>query len=99
MSLKPGIGKPWFDKFAKSDLFPHDNLIVRSHPCKPPRYYDVLREREDPEGFAKVKEARRELGEEMEDNSTFKRLATRLKCLEARTKLLVRKLENGYAPS
>lgn len=96
MSLKPGIGKNWFDKYAKTDLFPHDNVVSRGVKCKPPRYYDVLREREDPVGFAKVKEARRELGEEMEDNSTFKRLATRLKCQEARMKLLVRKMENAY---
>lgn len=93
MSLKPGIGKTWFDKFAKSDLFPHDNVISRGSPSKPPRYYDILWEREDPEGFAKAKESRRELGEDMADNSTFKRLATRLKCLEARTKALIRKME------
>lgn len=99
MSLKPGIGKSWYDKFAKTDLLPHDNVVVRGSPCKPPRYYDILWEREDPEGFAKAKEARRELGESMEDNCTFKRLAVRLKCLEARTKTLVRKLESrsGYA--
>jgi len=95
MSLKPGIGKTWFDKFAKSDLFPHDNVISRGAKSKPPRYYDILRERVDPEGFAKAKEARRELGEESSDNSTFKRLATRLKCLEARTRLLVRKMEKS----
>jgi hypothetical protein len=93
MSLKPGIGASWFDKYAKSDLFPHDNVVVRGAKSKPPRYYDILRDRVDPEGFAKAKDARRELGESMEDNSTFKRLATRLKCLEARTRLLVRKLE------
>lgn len=95
MSLKPGIGKTWFDKFAKTDLFPHDNVVSRGAKSKPPRYYDLLREREDPEGFAKAKEARRELGESMSNNSTFKRLATRLKCLEARTRLLVRKLERS----
>jgi len=93
MSLKPGIGKLWYDKFAKSDLFPHDNLVVRGAVCKPPRYYDILRDRDDPDGFAKAKEARQKLGEDLSDNSTFKRLATRLKCLEARTKVLIRKME------
>lgn len=93
MSLKPGIGKPWFDRFAKTDLFPHDNLVVRKSECKPPRYYDILRERVDPEGFAKAKESRRQDGERRKDNSSFKRLAVRLKCLEARTKLLIRRLE------
>lgn len=93
MSLKPGIGKPWFDKYSKTDLFPHDNVVVRGAKSKPPRYYDILRERYDPEGFAKAKEARKELGESRASNSTFKRLATRLKCLEARTRMLVRSME------
>jgi len=93
MSLKPGIGKLWFDKYAKTDLLPHDNLVVRGAKCKPPRYYDVLRERFDPEGMLDAKAKREELGERMEYNSTFKRLAARLKCLEARTKTLVRRLE------
>lgn len=93
MSLKPGIGKSWFDKYAKTDLFPHDNVISRGAKSKPPRYYDILRERVDPDGFAKAKEARRELGEERADDNTFDRLAVKLKCLEARTRLLLRKME------
>lgn len=93
MSLKPGIGQRWFEKFAKSDLFPHDDVIVRGAKCKPPRYYDILRERVDPEGFAKAKEARRLLGESKADDNTMDRLATKLKCHEARFKLLIRKLE------
>lgn len=95
MSLKPGIGKTWFDKYAESDLFPHDNVVSRGAKSKPPRYYDILRERKDPVNFALAKEVRRKLGEESADNATSARLATRLKCLEARTRLLVRKMENG----
>lgn len=95
MSLKPGIGASWFDKYAKTDLIPHNNLVVRGALSKPPRYYDILWDREDPDGFAKAKEARKELGEEMAPNSTFDRLAVRLKCLESRTRVLVRKLENS----
>lgn len=88
-----GIGKTWFDKFAKSDLFPHDTVIARGAKCKPPRYYDTLRERVDPEGFAKAKEARRILGEENADDNSYRRLAVKLKCQEARMKMLIRKLE------
>lgn len=96
MSLKPGIGASWFDKFAVSDLFPHDNVIVRGVPSKPPRYYDILRERIDPVGFQLAKVARKELGEELADESSFKRLAVRLKCHEAKVKLLIRKLESSH---
>lgn len=93
MSLKPGIGRTWYDKYAKTDLFPHDNVISRGVKSKPPRYYDVLRERDDPDGFLKVKESRRQLGEETAFDNTFDRLATKLKIMESKTRLLVRKME------
>ena len=47
MSLKPGIGSGWYDKFH-SDVFPHDEVIARGLPCKPPRYYDKLLKRTNP---------------------------------------------------
>lgn len=93
MSLKPGIGKPWLDKFGRTDVFPHDNCIARGARCKLPRYYDVLWERERPDEFAKAKEARQKRGEEKEDDHTFERLATKLKCQEARFKKLIRNME------
>lgn len=93
MSLKPGIGKDWLDKFGKTDVFPYDEVIVRGARCKPPRYYDILREREDPVGFAKAKETRQEIGESRADDNSCRRLAQKLKCQEARFKLLIRKME------
>lgn len=44
-SRNPGIGRVWVDKFLEdSYYFERDSIIVRGHPCKPPRYYDkVLR--------------------------------------------------------
>lgn len=38
MSLKPGIGSGWFNKYH-SDVFPHDHVIVKGKECSPPRYY------------------------------------------------------------
>lgn len=38
-SLKPGIGRPWLEKY-KSDVYPNDYVVVRGHKCKPPRAYD-----------------------------------------------------------
>lgn len=93
MSLKPGIGKTWFDRYGKSDLFPHDNVISRGAPSKPPRYYDILRERVDPEGFAKAKEARQKLGELTQDDNTCRRLADKLKILNSKIRVLVRSME------
>lgn len=94
MSLKPGIGKPWFDKFAKSDLFPHDSCVARGTECKVPRYYDVLWERERPAEFARIKEIRREKGLSKESQFSFDRLAVMYKCMEARVKKLIRTVES-----
>lgn len=38
MSLRPAIGKRWFEQFG-SEVFPSDEVIVRGHQSKPPRYY------------------------------------------------------------
>lgn len=39
MSLKPGIGAVWLDKY-KTDVYPHDRVIVNGFEAKPPRFYD-----------------------------------------------------------
>ena len=44
MSLKPGIGARWFEKYQTS-VYPHDFLVHGGRKYKPPRYYDVLYER------------------------------------------------------
>lgn len=38
MSLKPGIGSEWFEKYG-SEVFPSDYVISRGVKVKPPRYY------------------------------------------------------------
>lgn len=42
MSLKPGIGATWFDKYGDTDVIPHDHVVSNGVPSKPPRYYDKL---------------------------------------------------------
>lgn len=39
MSLKPGIGAGWLEKY-KDDVYPHDYVVMNGVKCKPPRYYD-----------------------------------------------------------
>ena len=39
MSLRPGIGASWLDKY-KTDVYPHDHVISNGFPAKPPRYFD-----------------------------------------------------------
>lgn len=59
MSRRPGIGAQWFDKFGMTDVFPRDRVYSRGHLCKPPRYYDKLLEKIDPELLATLKMRRR----------------------------------------
>lgn len=59
MSLKPGIGAPWLEKFH-GDVFPHDRVIVRGKEAKPPKYYVSRLERVDPKGHLALKRKRRQ---------------------------------------
>lgn len=57
MSLKPGIGASWFKKY-KSDVFPHDRVVVDGVPTKPPRYYDKLLKAVDSDLYDEIKNKR-----------------------------------------
>lgn len=46
MSLKPGIGAGWFDKYH-SDVFPHDHVIVKGKEVSVPRYYTRMIKRNE----------------------------------------------------
>lgn len=59
MSLRPAVGKRWLEKF-KTDVYPRDYVIVNGVKTKPPKYYDVLFEREDSGVFSELV-AKREL--------------------------------------
>lgn len=60
-SLKPGIGADWYEKY-KCDVYPQDYLVVqdkgKSFKTRPPRYYDKLHSRFDPEAMDEVKQKR-----------------------------------------
>jgi len=93
MSLNPGIGSIWLDKFGESDVFPHDSVIINARECKPPRFYDKRLEAEDPSAFEATKLRRVERAQKKAAHSTYDRLAVRLKCLQARMNKFSRKLE------
>lgn len=59
MSLKPGIGRLWLEKY-RTDVFPRDYVVVNGVKTKPPKYYDRLFEKEDPGAFSEIV-AQREL--------------------------------------
>ncbi len=77
MSLKPGIGADWFEKY-KSDVFPEDFVVLGGKRYKTPKYYDTLFQRlEGPEALEEIKAERLIKAEKRADDSTPARLLVR----------------------
>jgi len=93
MSLKPGIGAGWFDKY-KTDVYPLDEIIVRERQMKPPKFYDRLLERHAPKIFHKIKAKRKAVAKIISPDNTEARLRTRELKKQLDTKKLIRSYEN-----
>ncbi|AXL15558.1 replication initiator protein [Microviridae sp.] len=91
MSLKPGIGANFVDKY-KSDVFPNDYVVVNGHKAKPPRYYFKRLEQQDPDLYEQVEYSRAMKGLESCEENTVERLGARQKVLQAKLKQLQRNL-------
>jgi hypothetical protein len=93
MSLKPGIGAGWIQKF-QNDVYPKDEIIMREKKLKPPKYYDKIFDQYDPLQFKKIKAKRIELAKQNTEHNTPERLAVRERIKEKAAKLLKRSYEN-----
>jgi len=92
MSLKPGIGKPWYDKY-KNDVFPSDMVIVKGgNRVKTPRYYDRLLGRESCNELEEIKAKRQTSMDKNWQDQTRRRLHTREIVKKAQTQNVQRKL-------
>ena len=91
MSLKPGIGANFVDKY-KSDVFPNDYVVVNGHKAKPPRYYFKRLEQQDPDLYEQVEYSRAMKGIESCEENTVERLGARQKVLQAKLRQLQRNL-------
>lgn len=89
MSRRPGIGRPWLEKFM-SDVYPEDGVVVRGRLMKPPRYYDGQYEVIDGPGAHDIKRLRKR-ARRLEDE-TPERLAVREECTKARLSRLERSI-------
>lgn len=93
MSLKPGLGKRWLEKW-QSDTWRDDAVLVGQKLEKPPRYYDVLLERENPELLKQLKEVRMDKARTMNvQDKTPERLAVRESNATIRAKLFSREVD------
>jgi len=90
MSLKPALGKKWFERFH-GDVYPDDFVVVNGKQQKPPRYYDKLLAQE---AFESVKAKRHERAQKpavKADNSPERR-AVREQVKQAQISTLKRTL-------
>ena len=92
MSLKPGIGAKWFEKY-RSDVYPNDYLVVNGYKTRPPRYYEKIYQRSAPlSELVDVEQRRYEKSQKYADNNTDERLIVREKVLSEKLKKLKRSL-------
>ncbi len=93
MSLKPGIGHGWFQKF-KDDVFPDDFVpLLNGKKCRTPNYYLKLLEQIDPQQYEDIKEVRLLSLASHRENNTPERLAVREICQQAKSNLQERRLK------
>ena len=92
MSLKPGIGKTWYDEF-KADCYPSDFITHKGKKFRVPKYYDYLYEKDEPEEFEEIKAKRPLKAEQFKEDQTPDRLAARERCAAARLAKLIRPYE------
>ncbi|AXH75429.1 MAG: replication initiator protein [Microviridae sp.] len=90
MSLKPGIGATWFDKY-KSDCLPCDYIIHDGIKMPVPRYYENLYTRKGGD-IDPIKESRESYAVKYKDNQTWQRMEVREEVLHAKIKQLKRTL-------
>lgn len=92
MSRRPGIGSDWFDQYHR-DVYPHDRVIVRSKPMRPPKFYDTRFEILDPVAFEQVKQNRQLEAKNYVDNQTPERLQVRERVQQLALQRLPRNLD------
>lgn len=95
MSLKPGIGAGWFEKYG-NEVFPRNEVITNGHKSSPPRYYTKIFDK-DIERFSdlmriEVETKKFDIAKKHEENNTAHRLAVREKCAQARLSQLKRSI-------
>lgn len=95
MPNKPGLAKWWYDEF-KDDVYPKDYIIVKGKEMRPPKYYDLQLEKENPFELARLKEIREWKGLKHKENNTHERLLVREQVQKLKLEKLIRPLPDDY---
>lgn len=89
MSLKPAIGKRWYEKFHK-DVYPSDQIVFNGIPSRPPKYYDQQLKKHNEELHEEIAYQRYSLTNP--EDKTDDRLKTRETVKRAKDQNLKRKI-------
>lgn len=92
MSLKPAIGKGWYEAYG-AEVTQNDSIVIRGREMKPPKYYDKLLESEFPEAYHYFKEERQAQARANAANATPARLKVREEVTRAKLTQLKRVVE------
>lgn len=92
MSLKPGIGQGWYDRYA-SDVFPSDYAVHKGKRLAVPKFYYRKLQVSDPKEAERIKWARVRRASKRKADSTPERLAIREEVKLSQLKSLKRELE------
>lgn len=95
MSRRPGIGRPWLEKFL-TDVYPDDFVVLRSKKLRPPKYYDAVFASKLPFEHDDIKERRQTTAKKHAPNNTRERLRVREILQTEKIKTLKRNFENDY---
>lgn len=87
MSLKPGIGAGWFEKYYLN-WYPVGRVVVDGRAQGPPRYYDVLFGRIDPDALEQLRYERSVLARSRSWDNTDARLRVREQVVQGRYKFM-----------
>jgi len=109
MSTKPALGARWFAKYGVQ-TYRHDSMVVNGALQTPPRYYDKLLRRSDPDKLDKLKKIRtanagqyrvrpvdgqKKLTTEQRREQTFNRSKKRLAVLEESAQLRAKQFKRN----
>jgi len=86
MSLKPGIGAGWFDRYS-GEVYPSDFIVLKGRKRSPPRYYDNMLEDIDAKMLEVLKKDRLKAAQKHRADQTPSRLKARMEVVQARVNL------------
>lgn len=88
-SLKPGLGRGWYEKW-RDDVFPHDYVVVNGQKVRPPKYYSKVFKKENPDVFEDIQARREEESRKKWADNTPDRLRVKEIVQKAQARKLIR---------